>query len=235
MVALCHILIDRGQSVTYPLISVVENTAKMNRIWSILMLVSLAALTVLKPAEVLPGMISAVNDALKLSLSLMALYTIWLGIINILARTGLNSKLARLLRPVIRLLFGDIPDDAAEYISLNMSANLLGMGNAATPMGVKAMNALDDKSGKATDAMIMLMVINATSIQLLPSTVISLRAAAGSLSAGDILIPTLITSVISATIAVLLAKMCAAVGRASVRRKSTQLPLPPLTAGEKSI
>ena len=92
-------------------------------------------------------------------------------------------------------------------IALNMSANMLGLGNAATPMGIKAMQALDDGSGIATDAMIMLIVINATSIQLLPSTVIGLRASAGSLSPADIILPTLLSTICTVTLGITLVKL----------------------------
>ena len=85
---------------------------------------------------------------------------------------------------------------------------MLGLGNAATPMGIRAMQSLDDGSGTATPAMIMLIVLNATSIQLLPSTVIGLRASAGSLSAGDIILPTFLATALTTILGIILVKLC---------------------------
>lgn len=90
---------------------------------------------------------------------------------------------------------------------MNVSANMLGIGNAATPMGIKAMQALDDGSGKANFAMIMLIVINATSIQLLPTTVIGLRATAGSSSPADIILPTILATFATTILGIFLVHM----------------------------
>lgn len=179
----------------------------MNKIWSFMMLISLVAMFFIKPQDTLQGMIDAVNGALKLSFSLMALYAIWLGLLNILEQTGFNKKLSVGLKPMIYFLFGRVSDSTAEYISMNIAANILGMGNAATPMGIKAINSMDDGSGVATDAMIMLFVINASSIQILPTTIISLRTALKSANPADIILPTLITSFISVVTSVLLVKI----------------------------
>ncbi|HHW89530.1 MAG TPA: spore maturation protein [Clostridiales bacterium] len=191
----------------------------MNRIWSALMLIGVIAMFFVKPQDTLEGMIDAVNNALKLSFSLMALYAIWLGILNILEQTGFNKKLSVGLRPMIYFLFGRVSDTTAEYISMNIAANLLGMGNAATPMGIKAINSMDDQSGVATDAMIMLFVINASSIQILPTTIISLRTALKSASPADIILPTIITSFISTLSAVLLVKIIIKIKNRKRRRE----------------
>jgi spore maturation protein A len=171
------------------------------------MLVSIIAMFFVKPQDTLEGMIDAVNGALKLSFSLMALYAIWLGLLNILEQTGFNKKLSVGLKPMIYFLFGRVSDSTAEYISMNIAANILGMGNAATPMGIKAINSMDDGSGVAADAMIMLFVINASSIQILPTTIISLRTALKSANPADIILPTLITSLISVVISVSIVKI----------------------------
>ncbi|MDE5911500.1 MAG: hypothetical protein K2H24_04120, partial [Clostridia bacterium] len=100
-------------------------------------------------------------------------------------------------------------DLALEYITLNFSANLLGMGGAATPLGIKAMECMQDNSQKATDNMILFMVINSTSIQLIPATIIGLRASAGSNAPSDIILPSLLATLISTVTGVILAKLCA--------------------------
>lgn len=159
------------------------------------------------PSSVLGSMIEASNGALKLSIELCGVYAVWLGILEIVDASGLGEKLAKLLRPLIKRLFKLDDPEAEKLIALNMSANMLGLGNAATPMGISAMKRLDDGKGIATPAIIMLIVINATSIQLLPSTVIGLRASAGSTSPGDIILPTLLATLCTFTLGICLVKL----------------------------
>ena len=152
-------------------------------------------------------MIDASAGALKLSIELCAVYAVWLGILELVDASGLGNKLARILHPIIKKLFKIDNAEIEKMIALNMSANMLGLGNASTPMGINAMRALDDGSGIATPAMIMLIVINATSIQLLPSTVIGLRAAAGSVTPADIIIPTILATTLTTACGILLVKL----------------------------
>ena len=164
--------------------------------------------------KALPAMLNASNEALSLSLKLMAVYAVWLGIIKIVEETGISNALAKILRPLIRFLFGkDIKPDTEKYISVWFSSNLFGMGNAATPMAISAINSMDDKSGRATDEMLMLFVLSASGFQLIPTTVISLRAAAGSASSGDIILPTLITALTGAVVGVLAVKIIQRIAR----------------------
>lgn len=180
----------------------------MNKIWFLMMTASLCILLAVGPAKALDSMISASSSALTLSLELCAVYTVWLGILELVDKSGLGGKLAKLLRPVIRKLFKVRDEETEKAIAMNMSANMLGLGNASTPMGIRAMQRLDDGSGIATPDMIMLIVINATSIQLLPSTVISLRSAAGSLNPADIVLPTLISTVVTTGVGIILVLIC---------------------------
>lgn len=184
-----------------------------------MMIASILVLMVIRPASVLEGLVGAVNEALKISFSLTALYAIWMGIMRIIEELGFNRKLSVGLRPMIYFLFGRVSDKAAEYISMNIAANLLGMGNAATPMGIKAMTELDDASGRATDAAVMLLVINASSLQILPTTVITLRASMGSSAPADIVLPTILTSFISLVCAVSLVKLFLYLGK---KRQATK-------------
>ncbi len=149
-------------------------------------------------------MISASTDALSLCIELCAVYAVWLGIMELVDASGLGEKLAKLLRPLIKKIFKVEDEQTQKLIALNVSANMLGLGNAATPMGIRSMQALDDGSGKANFAMIMLIVVNATSIQLLPTTVIGLRAAAGSTNPSDIILPTIIVTFITTVMGILL-------------------------------
>ena len=156
-------------------------------------------------------MVSASTSALSLCIELCAVYAVWLGIMELVDASGLGEKLAKLLRPLIKKIFHVENPETQKLIALNVSANMLGLGNAATPMGIKSMQALDDGSGKANFAMIMLIVINATSIQLLPTTIIGLRTSAGSTNPADIILPTLIvtfcTTVLGITLVYLIDKV----------------------------
>lgn len=166
----------------------------MNIFWLMMMLSSILVLLITNPGAVLSEMISASTDALNLCIELCAVYAVWMGIIELVDASGLGEKLAKLLRPLIRKVFKVENEETQKLLAMNVSANMLGLGNAATPMGIRSMQALDDGSGKANFAMIMLIVVNATSIQLLPTTVIGLRASAGSTHPSDIILPTIIVT-----------------------------------------
>ena len=172
-----------------------------------MILSSLCILFWTSPETVLQTMIGASADALKHTFELIGVYAVWLGILELVDASGLGEKLARLLRPIIKKLFHTKDEDAQKKIAMNISANMLGLGNAATPMGIEAMKKLDDKSGIATEDIIMLIVLNATSIQLLPTTIIGLRSSAGSVSPADIIIPTLIATALTCFIGISLVKI----------------------------
>lgn len=121
--------------------------------------------------------------------------------------TSLDKKLSKLLRPIVRKIFKNESDEAYDYISINLAANMFGMGGVATPAGIKAMGAMSDGSDRASDNMIMLLVINATSIQLIPATVIAMRAGANSQSPSDIILPTLISSGIATLVGAIMCKV----------------------------
>ncbi|HPG92058.1 MAG TPA: hypothetical protein PK675_01460 [Clostridia bacterium] len=178
----------------------------MNLIWTILILASLL-LSLLDPTAVLANITSAVGEALNLALSLVAVYCIWLTVFEILKRLNVLNKIAKFISPLIDLVYGKVNDAAKEYIALNISANLIGVGSAATPAAIKAVENMKDGSIKATPSIIMLFVINATSLQLLPTTVMSMRASLGSVSPADIALPTLIVSVTTTLIGILLVKL----------------------------
>lgn len=179
----------------------------MNRIWFLMVIGSIACLIWTDPANVLNSMINASTEALTLSIELCAVYAVWLGILELVDESGLGNKLAKLLHPLIKKLFKINDIETEKLIALNMSANMLGLGNASTPMGIAAMKRLDDGSGIATPAIIMLIVINSTSIQLLPSTIIGLRASAGSMTPSDIILPTIISTVCTFVLGIFLVKL----------------------------
>ena len=179
----------------------------MNKIWTIISIVSISILIYLEPANIIKYMNEAASNTVSLMLKLAALYTVWMGLLSIAEKAGITDKLAKLLRPVIKFLFGDIDKQTAKFISINMSANILGIGSAATPAGISAVKTMYKGQEIATDNMIMLIVINATSMQLIPTTVISLRQTFGSIAPSNILIPTMIATFTSTIFAIIFVKL----------------------------
>ncbi len=181
----------------------------MNLIYCIMVVSSLILILIVSPESAFPIMLGGAKNAIQLAMTLAAIYAIWLSVLDIMEKIGLNRLLNRMFRPITRKLFRGESDKALEYISMNFSANLLGMGGAATPLGIKAMEHMQDGSDRATDHMILFMIINCTSIQLLPATIIGLRSAAGSASASDIILPSLLATAVTTAIGIVLAKLCA--------------------------
>ena len=156
--------------------------------------------------------LTGAKDAALLCISLIGAYALWLGTLRIAQDAGLVEGIARRMRGVIRRLFPGVPKEspANGYITLNLVANMLGMGNAATPFGLKAMKELQtlnpDKE-RASHAMCMLLIINASAVQLLPMTVIALRSAAGSAAPAEIVVASLIATSANTTVAIAAAKI----------------------------
>ena len=191
----------------------------MNVAFAALTLLSLVMMTFAAPADMLPSMISGVGGAIVLILKLTAVYAVWLSVLKMAEATGLDRKLSRALRPVIRRLFKGESEKSYDYISVNLASNMLGMGGATTPAAINAMASMCREEGKATDNMLMLLVINATSIQIVPATVIALRAAAGSANAASVFLPTLIATSCATAAGMILARLCAAARSAAEKRK----------------
>lgn len=174
----------------------------MSIVWFFMVLPSIVFLLIYNPSEVISEMLSASKNTVELCINLLGIYAVWLGILEIVDKSGLGQKLEKLLSPIIKFLFRSNNDEANKYIAINMASNILGLGNAATPSGIKAMQRFDDGSGKASFSAIMLVVINSVSIQLLPTTIIGLRESAGSVSSGDIILPIIISSLITCLFAI---------------------------------
>lgn len=178
----------------------------MNIIFALVLSVSTLLLIFKSPDSVMTALLSGGEKALNLSLKLLVVYAVWLGIFEILKKTGLSNKLAKLLKPVNKRLFGDISDNANDFISLNLSANMLGISGATTPLGISAVNQLE-KDNASYYATAMFFVLNATSVQILPSSVIALRSSLGSASPTDIILPSLLSTLISTIVGVILVKI----------------------------
>ena len=173
-----------------------------------MMSVSLGLMIFTNPSGAVNALITGAHGAVELSLNLLALYAFWLGFFALIEKLGLSRVLERLLRPVIVRLFPSSDAETRKFITMNVSANLLGLGNAATPMAISAIKLMDDGSGRASVDMIMLTVISATSLQILPTTVIGMRATAGSVNPADFLFPSLVATVLSTVIGIIGVKLC---------------------------
>lgn len=158
------------------------------------------------------AIISGAQEAATLSFSMLGVMCLWTGLAKIAEHSGLTEIVAKILSPITKFLFPKLKKDspALKAIVMNIVANLLGMGNAATPLGIKAMKELEkintDKT-TASNEMCMFVVLNTASIQLIPSTLIALRQSFDSENPGEIIFPVWITSVMVLTVAVTLTKI----------------------------
>ena len=154
--------------------------------------------------------------AVELCLSMAGILCLWMGVMEVMRRSGLSDGLSRLLRPILRRLYPEFARDrdVMDSISANVSANLLGLGNAATPLGIQAARQMSRKTpGVASDPLCMLVVCNTASIQLLPTTVAGVRAACGCRTPFDILPAVWLSSAISVTAGLLAARLLQRVWR----------------------
>ena len=162
--------------------------------------------------QVAAAAVEGTQAAVELCLSIAGMLCLWTGVMEVMRRSGLAEGLSRLLRPVLKRLYPSVSRDKEimDSISANVSANLLGLGNAATPVGLEAARRMSRKSpGVASDALCMLVVCNTASIQLIPTTVATVRAAAGSQTPFDILPATWLASLLSVSVGVVACKLCA--------------------------
>jgi len=185
----------------------------LNWIWFALMAIALlvAALNG-TAAAVTKGAVDSAKTAVEISLGLIGIMTLWLGIMRVAEKAGLISLLGRALRPISRLLFPEIPPDhpAIGAMILNIAANMLGLSNAATPLGIKAMEELQELNPQketASNAMVTFMTLNTAGIQFIPATIIGVLAAAGSKNPTAIISTTIVATFCGAIAAVTTAKL----------------------------
>jgi spore maturation protein SpmA/spore maturation protein SpmB len=166
-----------------------------------------------QPMEVLAtSMINTAAESVTLAIGLVGVMSLFLGLMKVAEMGGLLTIIARLLRPLMVRIFPEVPAEhpAMGAMILNLSANVMGLGNAATPFGIRAMQELDKLNahkGTATNAMVLFLAVNTSSVTLLPTGVIALRAAAGSVEPAAILPTTLFATLVSTTVAILSAKL----------------------------
>ncbi len=175
----------------------------VNTVWILLILVGiLAALPAGNIEAVTQSAFDGAKHAVELSFGLIGIYALWLGLMRVAEKAGLVKALSNRMAPMLKFLFPEVPSGspAMGAMAMNIIANMLGLGNAATPLGIKAMKelrALSHDKETATNAMCMFLVINTSSVQLIPTTVIALRSAAGSANPTEIIGTAFIATVCS--------------------------------------
>ena len=185
----------------------------LNGIWLTLVLGSILTAAFNGRIEVVTqASMQSAKEAVELAIGLVGVMAFWLGMMRIAEDGGLTKSIARIVRPVMTRLFPDVPAShpAMSAMILNISSNMMGLANAATPFGIKAMeelNRLNRTSGTATNAMALFLAINTSNVALLPLGVIAIRASLGSARPGAILVTTLIATTCSTLVAIVAAKL----------------------------
>lgn len=185
----------------------------MNYLWPALILLSIVyAFLAQNTTAVSDAVFSSLEDAVALTLKMLGMLCFWSGMMQLAEKSGLTEKIARALSPLLRRLFPEIKNDkeVQSAISMNITANLFGIGNAATPLGIEAMKRLKKQvpaSDTASNAMVLFVVLNTASIKLIPTTVAMLRHDAGSAAPMEILPISLLVSFASCSAAIVVAKL----------------------------
>ena len=185
----------------------------INYIWFIMIFLGILVSIFTGNGEAMSNtIISSIDSTVTFVIGLVGLMCFWCGVMRVAEKSGLTEKLAKLMRPVLKVIFKEAAKDekALGAIVMNITANMMGLGNAATPFGIKAMEEmerLNKDKGKASNDMVLFLVLNAACVQLVPSTVISIRAAAGSTNPGVIILPAIISTTIAAIVGVICAKI----------------------------
>lgn len=185
----------------------------LNIIWPIFIIISFVyAIFSGNIDSINNGIFDSCKSAVELSISFLGTMCLWSGIMEIAQRTSLISKLTHALSPIIRFLFPELKreEKAKEEISMNMIANILGLGNAATPLGLKAMKTLQEKNPQkdtVSNSMAMFIILNTASLQLIPTTTIAIRNSLGSSEPTKIIIPVWIATVCAAVAGVIACKI----------------------------
>ena len=191
----------------------------LNVLWPVFIIVScIYAIFTGKVEQINTSIFSSLESVVQLSITLLGTIYLWNGIMNIAINTSLIEKLVFFFKPLLKYLFPEIYQDEKirKEISMNMVANMLGLGNAATPLGLKAMKSMQEKNKKTdtlSNVMLMFIVINTASIQMIPTTVIAIRSSLGSQNPTATIVPIWISSACSIIVAILITKFLIKVGK----------------------
>jgi len=185
----------------------------LNKIWPIFIIISVIFAVFSGNVEKINNSIfESTTNAVELSISLLGTICLWSGIMEIAMNTNIIELLVKSLEPLLKILFPELKNNKKikKEISMNMIANILGLGNAATPLGLKAMKSMQDinsDKSKLTNSMAMFIILNTASLQLIPTTVIAIRNSLGSENPSKIIIPVWITTILAAIAGILATKV----------------------------
>lgn len=185
----------------------------INYIWCGMIIIGIIVGTLTGNIEaVSTAAIEWAETAVELSLGLIGVMALWLGLMKIAEEAGIVRGMGLLVKPIMVRLFPEVPADhpAMGSIVANMAANFFGLGNAATPLGIKAMQELQDlneNKEEASNAMVMFLAINTSSVTLISSSTIAYRSAAGAANPADIIAPTIVATAVSTTVAIIACKL----------------------------
>ena len=177
----------------------------MNILFSVLFILSNLLLLCLSPKDFLPALLDGTSKSATLCISLIATYSVWLGLMEVWKKSGVTRKVSRLVKPLSKRLFKTENDEILDAVCMNLSVNMLGVSGAGTPYGITACKLLD-KTENAEYSSALFFVLNATSLQIIPTSVVGIRTALGSVSPADIILPTFLSSVLSTLLGFLLVK-----------------------------
>lgn len=161
-------------------------------------------MAIFSPSTIVGTMMEASKMGITMCIEFIGIYAVWMGLMQVMDDCNLSRKLSNVLSKPVQYVFGKTDKETEKNICLNIASNIIGIGSAATPYGIKAMKGLDNGEKTATRAMIMLVVINSTGIQLLPTTVIGMRALVGSVSPSCILWPTVVSTFVPTLLGIVL-------------------------------
>lgn len=190
----------------------------INPIWLFLLCGGvLAAIVTGRSAFVFPSVLEGAANAIDVIIGLAAFLAIWSGIMRLADRSGLLDCFSKLVYPLLRPLFRSLPKDHKAWapMVMNVSANLLGLGNAATPFGIQAMKALEDtnqQKGTANKEMITFLALNTSAVSLMPGMILGIRADAGSVNAAEVIVPSIFASLAGLIVALLASFLFSKIG-----------------------
>lgn len=172
----------------------------MNAVFSAILILSVITMLFINPESVLSSLIDGGTKGINFGIKIFAVYSIWLSVMALWRKIGFDKSLSKKLKPLSSKIFPNENDDLYDDLAINLSANLLGMGSAGTPAGISATQKFKSNKNRT-----MLLVMNSTSIQLIPTTIVAIRSTFGATS--DIILPTLISTTISTAVGMIMVKL----------------------------
>lgn len=183
----------------------------LNILWPVFIIISIAYAIFSGNIENLnKSIFESTESAVNLTLTLLGMTCLWSGIMEVASKTQIIEYLSKILKPITKKLFSNLNEKSYNNIIMNIIANILGLGNAATPLGLKAMNELqkeNDTKDELSDNMMMLIVLNTASLQIIPTTIIAIRSSLGSTNPTKIIFPVWISTICAAIVGIVCTKI----------------------------